>query len=121
NSLLEGNIQLANKYLGYNYFFTGTVIKGKQLGRTIDFPTANISIPENYKLIPQKGVYIVNSIINDKMVYGMMNIGFNPTVNGENQTIEIHYFDFNDDLYNKEITVSILQRIRNEQKFESVA
>ena len=120
NSLSEGNIQLANKYLGYDYFLTGTVVKGKQLGRTIGFPTANLSIKENYKLIPQNGVYIVSSIINDKKVYGMMNIGFNPTVNGQSQTIEIHYFDFDEDLYDKEVRVSIVNRIRSEQKFESV-
>lgn len=120
NSLLDGNIQLANNYLGYNYFLTGTVVKGKQLGRTIGFPTANLSIKESYKLIPQNGVYVVRSIINDKTVYGMMNIGFNPTVNGQNQTIEVHFFDFDEDLYGKELRVSILNRIRSEQKFESV-
>lgn len=119
NSLLDGNIQLANNYLGYNYFLTGTVVKGKQLGRTIGFPTANLFIKENYKLIPLNGVYVVSSIINDKTVHGMMNIGFNPTVNGQNQTIEIHYFDFNEDLYDRQIAVSILSRIRSEQKFES--
>ena len=120
-ALLEGDMALANEYLGYDYFLTGTVVKGKQLGRTIGFPTANLKIEENYKLIPQNGVYIVKSIINQKTVFGMMNIGFNPTVDGKNQTIEIHYFDFNADLYNQKITVSILQRIRSEQKFESVA
>ena len=120
NSLLDGNIPLANNYLGYDYFLTGTVVKGKQLGRTIGFPTANLSIKENYKLIPLNGVYVVSSILNDKKVYGMMNIGFNPTVNGQIQTIEIHYFDFNEDLYETEIRVSILNRIRSEQKFESV-
>lgn len=120
NSLLAGNIQLANSYLGYNYFFTGTVVKGKQLGRTIGFPTANISIKENYKLIPQIGVYVVSSMLNDIEVFGMMNIGFNPTVKGQHQTIEVHYFDLNEDLYDKEITVSILHRIRPEQKFGSV-
>lgn len=120
NSLLDGNIQLANNYLGYNYFLTGTVVKGKQLGRTIGFPTANLSIKESYKLIPQNGVYVVRSIINDKTVYGMMNIGFNPTVNGQNQAIEVHFFDFDEDLYGKELRVSILNRIRSEQKFESV-
>lgn len=120
NSLLDGNIELANNYLGYSYFLTGAVVKGKQLGRTIDFPTANLSIKENYKLIPQNGVYVVSSIIDGKKVYGMMNIGFNPTVNGEGQTIEIHYFDFAEDLYDKELRVSILSRIRSEQKFESV-
>ena len=98
NALLEGNMTLANDYLGYAYFLTGTVVKGKQLGRTINFPTANLNIKENYKLIPQNGVYIVESTINQKTVFGMMNIGFNPTVKGQNQSIEIHYFDFDADL-----------------------
>ncbi|TDE45612.1 bifunctional riboflavin kinase/FAD synthetase [Flavobacterium rhamnosiphilum] len=120
NALLEGDMALANDYLGYDYFLTGIIVKGKQLGRTIGFPTANLKIEENYKLIPQNGVYIVKSIINEQTVFGMMNIGFNPTVGGQKQSIEIHYFDFNADLYNQKISVSILQRIRSEQKFESV-
>lgn len=120
-ALLEGDMDLANKYLGYEYFLTGIVVKGKQLGRTISFPTANLQIEENYKLIPQNGVYIVKSIINQKTVFGMMNIGFNPTVSGQNQSIEIHYFDFDADLYSQKIRVSMLHRIRSEQKFESVS
>ncbi|MDI5894286.1 bifunctional riboflavin kinase/FAD synthetase [Flavobacterium algoritolerans] len=120
NALLEGDMALANEYLGYNYFLTGSIIQGKQLGRTIGFPTANLKIEENYKLIPQNGVYIVKSIIDGQIVFGMMNIGFNPTVDGQKQSIEIHYFDFNADLYNQKISVSILHRIRSEQKFESV-
>lgn len=118
-ALSEGDMTLANDYLGYDYFITGTVVQGKQLGRTINFPTANIKIQENYKLIPQNGVYIVKSGIENKIVYGMMNIGFNPTVNGQNRSIEVHYFDFNAELYDKEIRVSILHRIRSEQKFPS--
>ena len=120
NALIEGDMALANDYLGYNYFLTGSIVKGKQLGRTIGFPTANLKIEENSKLIPQNGVYIVKSIIDKQTVFGMMNIGFNPTVDGQKQSIEIHYFDFNTDLYNQKISVSILQRIRSEQKFESV-
>ena len=119
-ALLEGDMALANEYLGYDYSLTGKIIQGKQLGRTIGFPTANLKVEENYKLIPQNGVYIVQSSINQKTVFGMMNIGFNPTVDGQNQSIEIHYFDFDADLYNQDISVSILQRIRSEQKFESV-
>ena len=118
-ALSEGNMTLANDYLGYDYFITGTVIQGKQLGRTINFPTANLAIQENYKLIPQNGVYIVKSTIENKQVYGMMNIGINPTVNGQNRSIEVHYFDLDADLYDKEIRVSIVHRIRSEQKFES--
>lgn len=119
-ALSEGNMTLANNYLGYDYFLTGTVFKGKQLGRTIGFPTANLKIKEDYKLIPKNGVYIVKSTIEQETVYGMMNIGFNPTVDGENLSIEIHYFNFDSDLYDQEITVSILQYIRPEQKFDSV-
>ncbi len=120
NALIQGNVALANEYLGYNYSLTGNITKGKQLGRTIGFPTANLKLEDDYKLVPQNGVYIVKSIINSRTVIGMMNIGFNPTVDGKHQTIEINYFDFNEDLYDKKITVSIIERIRAEQKFDSV-
>ncbi|MBF7091010.1 bifunctional riboflavin kinase/FAD synthetase [Flavobacterium sp. ALJ2] len=120
NALTEGDMNLANEYLGYDYFLTGTVIKGKQLGRSIGFPTANLKIEEEYKLIPKNGVYIVRSTINEKLIYGMMNIGFNPTVGGQNQSIEIHFLNFDEDIYDLEISVSLLQYIREEQKFDSV-
>jgi riboflavin kinase/FMN adenylyltransferase len=120
NAIQQGDMLLANKYLGYDYFLTGTVIQGKQLGRTIGFPTANLKIEEDYKLIPLKGVYIVSSQINNQEVFGMMNIGLNPTVGGENLSVEIHYLDFEADLYNQQISVSILKRIRGEEKFDSI-
>lgn len=120
NALMEGNVALANEYLGYDYSLTGTVAKGKQLGRTIGFPTANLKLEEDFKLVPQNGVYIVKSILNNKTMFGMMNIGFNPTVDGKNKSIEIHFLDFNEDLYDQKITVSIAERIRAEQKFDSV-
>ena len=120
-ALMEGNMTLANEYLGYEYFLTGTIVRGKQLGRTIDFPTANLQMEENYKLIPRNGVYVVKSTINQKTVFGMMNIGLNPTVAGENLAIEIHFFDFDEELYNQKISVSLLEYLRPEQKFESVA
>jgi riboflavin kinase/FMN adenylyltransferase len=119
-ALEEGDIQLANEYLGYRYFLSGTVVKGKQLGRTIGFPTANISLEEDYKLVPQNGVYVVRAEIDGKTIYGMMNIGFNPTVQGKKKTIEVHLFDFDYDIYNRKIQVAFLQRIRSEKKFESV-
>lgn len=119
-ALLEGNIALANEYLGYAYLLTGTIAKGKGIGRTIGFPTANLSIEESYKLIPKNGVYIIQSKLNGKLQFGMMNIGFNPTVNGNSQSIEIHFFDFDDDLYDKKIQIQILSRIRDEQKFENI-
>ncbi|AXB55744.1 bifunctional riboflavin kinase/FAD synthetase [Flavobacterium fluviale] len=119
-ALNEGNMALANEYLGYNYFLNGTIVKGKQLGRTIGFPTANIHIEEEYKLIPKIGVYVVKALVNEEIVYGMMNIGFNPTVNGEKQTVEVHLFNFDKDIYEQNIQVSLLHYIREEQKFGSV-
>lgn len=120
NALVAGNLETANKFLGYPYFLTGTVVKGRQLGRTINFPTANISVKEDYKLIPAGGVYVVSSQINGKTVYGMMNIGTNPTVGGTTLSIEVYYFDWADDLYGKELQVDIYYRMRDEVKFASV-
>lgn len=119
-ALLEGNIALANQYLGYHYQLNGTVVHGRKLGRTIGFPTANIAIDVDYKLIPKKGVYIVQSIIEDQLVYGMMNIGTNPTVDGQELSVEVYYLDFDGDLYDKTISVSLLDYIRDELKFDSI-
>lgn len=119
-ALDEGNITLANDYLGYAYFLSGEVVKGKQLGRTIGFPTANIQIEEDYKKIPKNGVYIVKTFIDNKAIFGMMNIGFNPTVNGQKQTIEVNLFDFDADIYGQKLEISLLEYIREEQKFGSV-
>ena len=120
NALNQGDITTANNYLGYSYFLTGTVIKGKGLGRQIDFPTANISIEETYKLIPKQGVYVVKTSIESKTVFGMMNIGTNPTVNGKEQSIEVHLFDFNADIYGAKLKVELLHRLRDEHHFESM-
>lgn len=120
DAITNGNIAIANEFLGYNYLLSGKVILGKQLGRTIGFPTANIKIEENYKLIPKKGVYIVKSYLQEKKVFGIMNIGLNPTVNGKDLSIEVHFLDFDADLYNTEIAVSVMDRIRDEQKFDSI-
>ncbi len=126
-ALEEGQMEIANKYLGYPYMLTGTVKKGRGLGRQIYFPTANLHIEESYKLIPKNGVYVVQSEIDGTLVFGMMNIGYNPTVSGtENlptgrqQSIEIHFFDFDQDLYDQKLQIDILARIRDEHKFESV-
>ena len=119
-ALEEGDIRTANEYLGYNYLLSGTIKKGKGLGKQIDFPTANLHIEEPYKLVPKNGVYVVRSKRNGKVVYGMMNIGFNPTVEGKTRSKEIHFFDFNEDLYNKKIQIELLDRIRDEVKFDSV-
>jgi riboflavin kinase / FMN adenylyltransferase len=118
-ALQEGAIELANSYLNYYYSITGTVVKGNQLGRTIGFPTANIQLDQDYKMLPKNGVYIVCATLNDEVLYGMMNIGTRPTINGINQTIEVHFLDFNQDIYTKTLTLSILKKIREEQKFPS--
>ncbi len=116
----SGNIEKANNYLGYHFMLTGEVVKGKNLGKKIGFPTANLYIKESYKLLPKTGAYVVKAEIENKTVFGMMNIGFRPTVNGINQTIEIHFFNFNKDLYGEIIQVDVLSYLRDEQKFKSV-
>lgn len=119
-ALEEGDIPTANQYLGYPYMLTGKIKKGKGLGRTLNFPTANLEIAEDYKLIPRNGAYVVKSSMDGKTYYGMMNIGVNPTVDGKNQSIEIHFFDFSENLYGKAIRVDVLHRLRDEQKFDSL-
>jgi len=120
NAVNEGDILKANSFLGYNYLLTGEVVKGKGLGRKIKFPTINIQINEDYKLIPKTGVYIVQTSIENSIVYGIMNIGYRPTINGKTQTIEVHLIDFQEDLYGKKIQIEILNRLRDEQKFDSL-
>lgn len=119
-ALLEGNIKLANEYLGYPYFISGKVIEGKKIGRTIGFPTANILLSENYKLLPKNGVYVVSSFIKNELRYGMMNIGNNPTLGENEQSIEVHFFELNEDIYNENLQISILEHIREEHKFNSI-
>lgn len=119
-ALNEGDIEKANKYLGYDFMLTGKVVKGKGLGRELGFPTANIQINEDYKLIPKQGSYVVSSVIKKQQIFGMLNIGMNPTVNGEKESIEVHFFNFNEDIYNKKIQINLLHRLRNEVKFNSL-
>lgn len=120
-ALASGNLKTANNYLGYYFMLNGIVVNGKQLGGKIGYPTANIDIQETYKLIPKTGVYVVKSTIENKTIFGMMNIGSRPTVNGKHQTIEVHFFDFNQDLYGKHLTVALLYFLRDEHKFDAVS
>jgi len=119
-ALKAGQVELAQQYLGYPYFLTGLVVKGHQLGRQLGFPTANIEVQDSYKLIPKQGVYVVKSLIDGQPVYGMMNIGVRPTIDGKKQILEIHFFDFNKDLYGREIPVYFLKRLRDEKKFPNL-
>ena len=120
--LLEGNISTANELLGYDYFFSGNVITGKQMGRTIGFPTANLAINNESKLIPGNGVYAVTvQIENDKTIFnGMMNIGVRPTFEKTERTIEVNIFDFDSPIYDKQLTVHIKTRLRDEIKFDGI-
>lgn len=115
----NGDVDKVNKYLGYNFLIKGKIIKGKQLGRTIGFPTANIKINDNL-LIPKKGVYVTSVYIDDNIYYGATNIGYNPTVKGESLSIETNILEFSEDIYGKIIKLEFLERIRDEKKFNSI-
>lgn len=134
-ALLKGNIDTANEYLGYAYFFSGTVVEGNKLGRTIGYPTANLQVQEEKKLIPGNGVYAVEVVVNGEWTmdngqsaigngqshyFGMMNIGIRPTVEGVNRMIEVNIFDFDRKIYGETLTIHIKKRLRNEQKFNGL-
>ena len=120
-ALHEGKMKIANQFLGYDFMLTGIVVKGKGLGSNLNFPTANIYIEESYKLIPKEGVYLVQSNLNGHQTYGMMNIGKNPTVSQDNKThIEVHFFDFDGDLYGKTLKIELLDHLRSEIKFPNI-
>ena len=117
----EGDVKTANEFLGYSFFVTGTVIKGKQLGRTIGYPTANIFIEDTDKLIPKIGVYAVNVILNGITYKGMLNVGTNPTTDADTKIkIEVNIFDFDKDIYGETLKVEFVKWIRNEEKFANL-
>lgn len=120
-ALNKGDVTTAEHYLGTPYSLTGTVVHGLKLGRTLGYPTANIQVTEDYKLIPKDGVYAVYSYIGAQKVYGMMSIGKNPTIEGKGASIEVYFFDFNGDLYDRELTIYFVKYLREERKFSSVA
>ena len=119
-ALAEGDVVTAHTFLGHPFTLSGTVVKGEQRGRTIGFPTANIAVNHPDKIIPKNGVYAVRVQLQNKERLGMMNIGTNPTVNGENRSIEVHIFDWSASIYNQSIQVSLIERIRDELKFDSL-
>ena len=118
NYISNGNFELANKLLGYEFNMTGTVVKGKSRGKKLGFPTANIVVNSS-KILPGNGVYLINSKIFNKSTYGMMNVGQNPTFKDKGYSIEIHFFDFEKNIYGIKISVSVLKKIRDEIKFDS--
>jgi riboflavin kinase / FMN adenylyltransferase len=120
NAVQNGEVEAARDLLGRNYSFSGVVVKGRQLGRTIGFPTANVQLAKNYKLLPRNGVYGVKTQLRGQSHYGIMNIGNRPTVDGTGRTQEVHIFDFNDDIYGENLDVELLFFVRDEQKFDSL-
>jgi riboflavin kinase/FMN adenylyltransferase len=121
--LADNNIVKANSLLGYPYFFEGFIVRGNQIGRTIGFPTANLHINDEEKIIPANGVYAVRvkgEYFGDKVLDGMMNIGVRPTVHGHSKVIEVNIFDFDEDIYEQDITVMVYDYIRGEVKFNGL-
>ncbi len=118
--LKVGTIVAVNNFLGYEYSITGTVVKGQSIGRNIGFPTANIEIADEYKLIAAVGVYACRVEYMGKYYNGMSNIGYRPTVDHGDLTIEVNIFDFDKQIYDEEITIIFVDRMRDEHKFDSL-
>ena len=119
-ALEEGKMKIATDYLNRPFRLCGKVIEGEKIGRTIGFPTANLQIEEEYKLMPCDGVYFIQSQLENTLVYGMMNVGFRPTLEGEKRSFEVHFFDFKQDLYGALLHIDLLELIRKEKKFDSL-
>ncbi len=120
NALHEGDIRLSHTLLGRNYSIKGLVVQGEKVGREIGFPTANIQIDKEYKLLPGDGAYAIIAELDGNKFEGMLNIGFKPTVNGSQRTIEAHLFNFDENIYGREITIEFVQSLRKEKKFNSL-
>ena len=116
----KGEMVKAKQYLGYEFMLNGKVIKGNSLGKTINFPTANIVVENKWKILPADGVYAVKIVLEEKEYKGMMNIGQKPTVDGNGLSLEVNIFDFNQDIYGKGIEIRFVKRIRDERKFEDL-
>lgn len=120
NSVLIGEIKAANQFLGYRYFINGTVVEGEKIGRQIGFPTANLKVNDWYKLIPGNGVYAVKVGFEGVTYNGMLNIGTRPTISGNDVTIEVNIFNFNQDIYTKNLQIEFVEKIREEEKFNQL-
>lgn len=118
--LMKGDVKKAGQLLCMPYEMTGSVIRGNQIGRRIGYPTANLYIDDKYKLIPAMGVYASLVKHNNRTYRSMSNIGIRPTISTHNLTIEANIFDFDEDIYYEKITLTLIDRIRDELKFESL-
>lgn len=119
-ALEEGEIDIANEYLGRFYSLAGTVIRGRKLGTDLGFPTANIQLTDSYKLMPGDGVYAVEVMHKAHLYHGMLNIGYRPTVDGISKVMEVHIFDFDEDIYGQELRIFYVKKIRQEKKFSDI-
>jgi riboflavin kinase/FMN adenylyltransferase len=123
-ALFNSDVETANEFLGYEYFFEGTVVMGNRLGRTLGFPTANLRIDDTEKLVPGNGVYAVRAFMpqhpGTRHLLGMMNIGVRPTVDGTRQTVEVNLFDFDEEIYGQVLQVEVVRHLRGEKKFDGL-
>jgi riboflavin kinase/FMN adenylyltransferase len=120
-ALEAGAIETANTFLGYAFTISGKVVTGKALGRTMDYPTANLKPTETYKLVPRNGVYLTEAIIDGTLVKGITSIGTNPTVGGTEKTIETYFLDFEKDIYGEKLQLRFITHIRDEETFKDLA
>ncbi|MDW3208888.1 MAG: bifunctional riboflavin kinase/FAD synthetase [Reichenbachiella sp.] len=119
-ALFHGEVDLAAEFLGRLYSIQGTVVEGKQIGSKLGFPTANIQVAEDFKLIPKDGAYAVRARVNNQWHKGMLNVGIRPTVGGLHRVIETHLFDFDEQIYNEPIQIEFVKNLRDEKKFDSL-
>ena len=120
NAILEGDCKKANTYLSANFSITGKVVQGNKIGSSIGYPTANIEIENQWKILPKNGVYAVKILLKNQQYFGMLNLGNRPSISDDSFAIEVHLFDFNATIYNEELKIEFIQRIRDEKKFESL-
>ena len=117
NAILEGDCKKANTYLSANFSITGKVVQGNKIGSSIGYPTANIEIENQWKILPKNGVYAVKILLKNQQYFGMLNLGNRPSISDDSFAIEVHLFDFNATIYNEELKIEFIQRIRDEKQF----
>ena len=120
NAILEGDCKKANTYLSANFSITGKVVQGNKIGSSIGYPTANIEIGNKWKILPKNGVYAVKILLKNQQYFGMLNLGNRPSISDDSFAIEVHLFDFNATIYNEELKIEFIQRIRDEQQFSDL-
>ena len=120
NAILEGDCKKANTYLSANFSITGKVVQGNKIGSSIGYPTANIEIENQWKILPKNGVYAVKILLKNQQYFGMLNLGHRPSISDDSFAIEVHLFDFNATIYNEELKIEFIQRIRDEQQFSDL-